>query len=183
MTDDIHRPLYRRLPRQRFAMTYIVNREDRFYVVDYDGIDPITSKERRRWHPAGTSRVDADAIAARLDAERERRHVEPAPRGVTLARFLAEDWLPRKRRTGAATTAYRYAWMVEHYVVPARRQPQTAGRRQRRRSCDVASSSVASSSALAILDRRAAAGVPQARSRPPPLPGTPSGGDDRLASR
>ena len=30
-------------------MAYIVQRKDRFYVVDYDGIDPVTGRERRRW--------------------------------------------------------------------------------------------------------------------------------------
>ena len=33
------------------AMTYIVERKNRFYVVAYDGLDPLTGKERRRWHP------------------------------------------------------------------------------------------------------------------------------------
>jgi len=36
-------------------MTYIVQRKDRFYVVAYDALDPLTGKERRRWHPAGSS--------------------------------------------------------------------------------------------------------------------------------
>ncbi len=44
-------------------MTYIVNRRDRFYVVAYDGIDPISGRERRRWHPAGTSRDDAAELS------------------------------------------------------------------------------------------------------------------------
>ena len=35
------------------GMTYIVQRKDRFYVVAYDGLDPLTGKERRRWHPVG----------------------------------------------------------------------------------------------------------------------------------
>ena len=34
-------------------MTYIIQRQERFYVVAYDGLDPLTGKERRRWHPAG----------------------------------------------------------------------------------------------------------------------------------
>ncbi len=38
-----------------------------FYVVAYDGLDPLTGKERRRWHPAGHDRSDADALAVRLD--------------------------------------------------------------------------------------------------------------------
>lgn len=48
-------------------MAYIVQRKDRFYVVAYDGTDPITGRERRRWHPAGHSRTDAEVIAAKLD--------------------------------------------------------------------------------------------------------------------
>jgi hypothetical protein len=39
-------------------MAYIVQRKDRFYVVDYDGTDPATGRERRRWHPAGHCRSD-----------------------------------------------------------------------------------------------------------------------------
>lgn len=51
-------------------MAYIVERKDRFYVVTYDGIDPITRRQRKRWHAAGDCRVDADAIAARLAKDR-----------------------------------------------------------------------------------------------------------------
>lgn len=48
------------------AMAYIVTRNNRFNVVSYDGIDPTTGKERRRWQLAGTSRADAEAIAESL---------------------------------------------------------------------------------------------------------------------
>jgi len=50
-------------------MAYIVQRRDRFYVVDYDGIDPLTGRERRRWHPAGRDRHEADQVAARLERD------------------------------------------------------------------------------------------------------------------
>ena len=33
------------------AMSYIVHRNQSFYVVAYNGLDPITGTERRRWHP------------------------------------------------------------------------------------------------------------------------------------
>ncbi len=38
-------------------MAYIIQRKDRFYVVAYDGLDPLTGKERRRWGmpPAATA--------------------------------------------------------------------------------------------------------------------------------
>ena len=36
-------------------MPYIVQRSNRFYVVAYLGQDPITGRERRRWHSGATS--------------------------------------------------------------------------------------------------------------------------------
>ena len=32
---------------------YVVTKGDRFYAVIYEGVDPITGRERRRWHAAG----------------------------------------------------------------------------------------------------------------------------------
>lgn len=99
-------------------MTYIVQRRDRFYVVTYDGLDPLTGKERRRWHPVGNDRVEAESVAERL--ERERPDAAPATGGpIALAMFLTETWMPQKRRQVRATTAYRYAWFVDRYIVPA----------------------------------------------------------------
>lgn len=48
------------------GMAYIVSRHNRFYVVAYDGVDPATGRERRRWHAAGPSRADAEAIASSI---------------------------------------------------------------------------------------------------------------------
>jgi len=99
-------------------MSYVIQRQDRFYVVAYDGLDPLTGKERRRWHPAGHDRAEADAMAERLDAERE---VPPPKVGgpITVGQFLTETWLPRKRRQVRETTAFRYAWFVDRYILPA----------------------------------------------------------------
>ena len=96
-------------------MTYIVQRKDRFYVVAYDGVDPLTGKERRRWHPAGHDRHEAEAIAERLEADRSSA---PPPVGgpITLGEFLSDTWLPHKRRQVRATTAYRYAWFIDRYL-------------------------------------------------------------------
>jgi hypothetical protein len=99
-------------------MTYIVQRKDRFYVVAYDGVDPLTGRERRCWHPVGHDRNEAETIAARLEVER----VAPAPTvggAITLGSFLANTWLPQKRRHVRSTTAYRYAWFVERSIKPA----------------------------------------------------------------
>jgi integrase len=98
-------------------MCYIVQRKDRFYVVAYDGIDPLSGRERRRWVPVGADRGEAEAIAARLSADRVG---PPPPKGgpVTFGEFLIDTWMPRKRRQVRATTAYRYAWMLDRYIVP-----------------------------------------------------------------
>jgi integrase len=46
--------------------------------------------------------------------------VSPARGGpIRLDEFLRSTWLPHKRRQVRSTTAYRYAWFVEHYIVPA----------------------------------------------------------------
>lgn len=72
-------------------MAYIVQRNHHFYVIAYDGVDPITGRERRQWHPAGRSRGDAEAIAATLAVRAELT----APAGLlTVGTFLAEQWMP-----------------------------------------------------------------------------------------
>ena len=32
---------------------YVAQKGARFYAVIYEGVDPLTGRERRRWHPAG----------------------------------------------------------------------------------------------------------------------------------
>ncbi len=99
-------------------MSYIVQRQDRFYVVAYDGLDPLTGRERRRWHPVGRDRAEAEQLAARLDHERDA--TPPPPTGpITLGDYLTTTWIPHKRRQVRATTAYRYAWFVDRYIGPA----------------------------------------------------------------
>ena len=97
------------------GMAYIVTRNSRFYVVAYDGIDPLTGRERRRWHPAGASRTDADAIAATLDAAAS-PPADASTRSLTVGRFLTEQWMPRRRTQLRATTAHRYSWMIDNYI-------------------------------------------------------------------
>jgi len=99
------------------GMAHIVKRKNRFYVVAYDGVDPITGRERRRWHTVGDDPADADALVARLDrtprSPAHRHRVE-----TNLGGFLTNVWLQRKRPNLRTTTAYRYRWMIEHYIAP-----------------------------------------------------------------
>jgi integrase len=113
------------------GMAYIIERNDHFYVVAYDGNDPRTGKERRRWHPAGRSRADAEAIAERLSAERQGTR-ERATSALTVEQFLLEVWLPRRRRELRPSTARRYQCYVEHYITPAVGAHRLAGLRAER---------------------------------------------------
>jgi len=66
----------------------VVAKGNRFYAVIYDGIDPLTGRERRQWHPAGTDRDDADRLARRLGVQASAR---PRDCGLSLARYLREE--------------------------------------------------------------------------------------------
>lgn len=99
-------------------MAYIVQRKDRFYVVTYDGTHPATGRERRRWHPAGHSRTDAEAIAARVGSAATAEHAVVTEQ-LTLGRYLTERWMPRRRQRLQPTTAHRYEWMIDNYIEPA----------------------------------------------------------------
>ena len=99
-------------------MSYIVERNTRFYVVTYDGLDPLTGRERRRWIPIGHDRSEAEAVATRLEHDRV-RDVPPRRSTLTLGSFLIDTWMPQKRRTVRATTAYRYSWLIDRYIGPA----------------------------------------------------------------
>jgi hypothetical protein len=48
---------------------YVRQRRGRYYAVVYEGRDPVTGKERRSWHPAGTDQAEAERLAAKLAAE------------------------------------------------------------------------------------------------------------------
>jgi len=39
------------------------------YAIFYAEVDPMTGRERRRWHPAGTDRNETCEMAARLAAQ------------------------------------------------------------------------------------------------------------------
>ncbi len=55
---------------------YVAKKGDRWYAIIYEGLDPVAGKELRRWHPAGTSREEAEKLAARLARELNGRNDE-----------------------------------------------------------------------------------------------------------
>jgi hypothetical protein len=55
---------------------YVARKRGRYYAVVYEGLDPVTGRERRSWHPAGTDRAAAERLANRLAVERNGRNDE-----------------------------------------------------------------------------------------------------------
>lgn len=99
-------------------VAYIIERNDRFYVVAYDGNDPRTGKERRRWHPAGRCRADAEAIAARPD-RRTTRDSRATDLGVDGRAVLARGVVASTPTRTAPIDARRYQWYIDNYIAPA----------------------------------------------------------------
>ncbi len=96
---------------------YVRRRGDRYYAVIYEGRDPVTGKERRTWHPAGTDQAEAERLAAKLAiAESDKIG---AVRALTFGAYLTGQWLPGKKLQLAATTYRGYERNVQLHVLPA----------------------------------------------------------------
>jgi hypothetical protein len=54
-------------------MAYVTEKRGVHYAVTYEGRNPVTGRERRRWHRC-EDRTDAERVARTLTAEHERRH-------------------------------------------------------------------------------------------------------------
>src|SRR5687768_5407586 len=77
---------------------HVKKRGDRYYAVIYEGRDPVTGKERRSWHPAGTDRAEAERLAAKLAATETSRI--DGVRSLTFGAYLTSQWLPAKKIGG-----------------------------------------------------------------------------------
>lgn len=96
---------------------YVARKGDRWYAVIYEGLDPVTGRERRSWHAAGTERSDAEKLAARLAGERNGRDDEA--RSLSFGAYLTTRWLPGKRLVLATSTYDGYRRKVERHILPA----------------------------------------------------------------
>jgi hypothetical protein len=63
---------------------YVVRKGNQHYAVIYEGLDPLTERERRHWHPAGADRTEAEELASKLAADRVRDR-SPRRSGLTVA--------------------------------------------------------------------------------------------------
>jgi integrase len=96
---------------------YVARKGERWYAVVYEGLDPVTGGERRRWHPAGTTREEAEQLAARLAAELNGRNDEV--RSLTFGAYLTSTWLPGKKINLARSTWDGYRRKINRHVLPA----------------------------------------------------------------
>ena len=83
----------------------------------YDGLDPVTGRERRRWHPAGVDRAAAEQLARRLAAEVNGGDDEG--RSLRFGAYLTARWLPGKRLTLRDTTWDGYRRKIDRHILPA----------------------------------------------------------------
>jgi integrase len=90
---------------------------ERWYAVVYEGLDPVTGKERRRWHPAGSTREQAEELAVRLAAELNGRNDEV--RSLTFAAYLTKTWLAGRRINLAESTWGGYRRKIDRHIIPA----------------------------------------------------------------
>ena len=97
---------------------YVVRKGNQFYAVIYEGRDPVTGRERRRWYPARPHREEADALAAQLASE---RMSDPATRrtSLTLGVYLTQRWLPSKQVALRPSTWASYRNNIDLHIVPA----------------------------------------------------------------
>ncbi len=52
---------------------YTAKKGNRYYAVIYEGVDPATGKERRRWFAAGTRKADAERLVTEIMKRKKRR--------------------------------------------------------------------------------------------------------------
>src|SRR2546423_1491541 len=97
--------------------SYVVRKGNQHYAVIYEGLDPLTRRERRRWHPAGADRAGAEQLASQLAAEWTRDR-SPRRSSVTVAVYLVQRWLPANQARLKPSTWAGYARNTQLHVVP-----------------------------------------------------------------
>ena len=102
--------------RKTIMKGYVAKKGDRWYAIIYEGLDPVTGKERRRWHPAGTNRQEAERLAARLAAKLNGRNDEG--RSLTFGAYLTTRWLPGKKLELAHSTWDGYRRNIKRHILP-----------------------------------------------------------------
>ncbi len=96
---------------------YTVKKGNRYYAVIYEGVDPVTGKERRSWHPAGSRKADAERMVTDLVKRRNDGDYR-TPEKLTLGDYLTGKWLPAQRSQLRPSTLHSYTRTIELHVLP-----------------------------------------------------------------
>ncbi|HKZ25894.1 MAG TPA: helix-turn-helix domain-containing protein [Acidimicrobiia bacterium] len=96
---------------------YVARKGNRWYAVIYQGLDPVTGQERRKRHPAGSNRKEAEKLAAQLAAEANGRNDKV--RSLTFGAYLTKTWLPGKKINLAKSTWDGYRRKIDRRIIPA----------------------------------------------------------------
>ena len=97
---------------------YTAKKGNRYYAVIYEGVDPATGKERRRWYPAGTRKADAERLVTDLMKRKNDGEYRPPDR-TTVGSYLSDKWLPAKRAQLRPSTFDSYRRNIDRHVIPA----------------------------------------------------------------
>ena len=97
---------------------YVTKKGKKYYAVIYDGIDPATGKEKRRWVAAGSRRDDADKLVTEL-TKRSHRGETVVSEKLTLGQYLTTRWLPVQENRLRASTYDSYRRNIDLHVIPA----------------------------------------------------------------
>jgi integrase len=97
---------------------YVVKKGKSYYAVVYDGVDPGTGKEKRKWVSAGRRRSDAEKLVTDL-VKRRNQGVSVATEKLTLGEYLTGRWLPIQESQIRKSTFDSYRRNIELHVLPA----------------------------------------------------------------
>jgi integrase len=96
-------------------VAYVTEKRGVFYAVIYEGRNPVSGRERRRWHRC-ENRAAASKLATELTEGRARQRRTGS--SLTLGEYLLGQWIPAKEATLAPSTHARNVTCIEHYLVP-----------------------------------------------------------------
>ncbi len=83
---------------------HVASNGGHWFAIIYEGLDPLTGREPRIWHPAGTSKDDAEPLATRLAREVNGHNDEG--HALTFGAYLTTKCFPSKKLELAHSTWY-----------------------------------------------------------------------------
>ncbi|MGQ0744931.1 MAG: tyrosine-type recombinase/integrase [Acidimicrobiales bacterium] len=104
-------------PKGKLMRGYTAKKGKQFYAVIYEGVDPATGKERRRWIPAGPRRSDAERLVTELVKRRNDGQSNSRDK-TTLGEYLTDRWLPLQQAQLRRSTYDSYRRNIELHVLP-----------------------------------------------------------------